>query len=170
MLAKAIPPLAQQRPPQPQRPQLMALQRLAERLTGTPVLGGNTLVLDGETNRILERMAADIDAAQRSLLMEFYIWNAGGLADGVLEAVKRAAARGVACRLLIDDLGAIDWWRGPQPALLRAAGGPAAAGAAARPRKDFVGPRRSSFASEDCGHRWANRLDRQYESGRPRLL
>lgn len=122
MLAKAIPPLAKQNPPQPHRPQLIALQRLAQRLSGTPVLGGNRLALDGATHRVLERIAADIDAAERSLLMEFYIWNAGGLADHVLEAVKRAAARGVACRLLIDDLGAIEWWRGPQPASLRAAG------------------------------------------------
>jgi cardiolipin synthase len=54
--------------------------------------------------------------------MEFYIWNEGGAADEVLEAVIRAAQRGVSCRLLIDALGARPWWKGKQPQQLRDAG------------------------------------------------
>jgi len=40
----------------------------------------------------------------------------------VLEAVIRAAGRGVRCRLLIDALGARPWWKGAQPQRLRDAG------------------------------------------------
>ncbi len=54
--------------------------------------------------------------------MEFFIWNAGGTADEVLEAVIRAAERGVTCRLLVDALGAASWWKGRQPQRLRDAG------------------------------------------------
>jgi cardiolipin synthase A/B len=54
--------------------------------------------------------------------MEFYIWNEGGAADDVVEAVIRAAARGVRCLLLIDALGARPWWKGTQPKRLRGAG------------------------------------------------
>ena len=71
---------------------------------------------------ILEAIARDVDAAQTSVLMEFYIWNEGGRADEVLEAVIRAARRGVSCRLLIDALGARPWWKGKQPQRLRDAG------------------------------------------------
>ena len=68
-------------------------------------------------------ISGDVDAAETSVLMEFYIWNEGGRADDVLEAVIRAAERGVPCRLLIDALGARPWWKGKQPQRLRAAGG-----------------------------------------------
>ena len=46
----------------------------------------------------------------------------GGLADDVLNAVIRAAQRGVHCCLLIDALGARPWWKGDQPKRLREAG------------------------------------------------
>jgi cardiolipin synthase len=37
--------------------------------------------------------------------LEFYIWHAGGVADEVAEALCRAAARGVVCRVLLDAVG-----------------------------------------------------------------
>jgi cardiolipin synthase len=54
--------------------------------------------------------------------MAFYIWHEGGTADAVVEAVIRAARRGVRCRLLIDQLGARPWWRGKQPRRLEEEG------------------------------------------------
>ena len=75
-----------------------------------------------DTQEVLHAIVRDVDAAETSVLMEFYIWNEGGAADGVLESVIRAAQRGVSCRLLIDALGARPWWRGKQPQRLRDAG------------------------------------------------
>ncbi|MGB5618208.1 MAG: hypothetical protein WBM78_15295 [Desulfobacterales bacterium] len=43
------------------------------------------------------------------VLMAFYIWNEGGSADDVPEAVSQAVKRGVYCRLLLDALGAVSW-------------------------------------------------------------
>lgn len=98
------------------------MNRLGLRMTGSPAVRGSKVELLSGTEEIFRRLAADIDAAGTSLLMEFYIWNQGGGADDILDAVIRAARRGVACRLLIDALGAGPWWRGEQPQRLRDAG------------------------------------------------
>ena len=58
-------------------------------------------------------MVADIDAATQNVHLLFYIWLANGNGTKVAEAVQRAARRGVACRVLVDDLGSCDLVRGP---------------------------------------------------------
>lgn len=98
------------------------MDKLGETIMGSRTVCGSELQLISDTQVILEKITEDVDAAQKSVLMEFYIWNAGGLADQVMEAVIRAAKRGVSCRLLIDALGARPWWKGKQPQQLREAG------------------------------------------------
>ncbi len=97
-------------------------------------------------------IAQDVDAAQTSVLMEFYIWNAGGDADAVLEAVIRAAERGVTCRLLIDALGARPWWKTDQPRQLRGRRRPASR-AARRTAPHVGGAYRSALTPQDRGGR-----------------
>lgn len=104
------------------RPQFASISRLGDTLAGSPMVSGSHLELFGDTEAILSQLANDIDAATTSVTMEFYIWNAGGRADDVLEALIRATKRGVHCRVLIDALGARPWWRGDQPQRLREAG------------------------------------------------
>lgn len=99
-----------------------SMGQLGWQLVGSPTVCGSRYELFGETEDILRRISDDIDGAQRSVLMEFYIWGSGGLADEVLAAVIRAQKRGVQCCLLIDSVGARPWWKGKQPAELRAAG------------------------------------------------
>jgi len=103
-------------------PAARGLDQLGRSMVGSPTVRGSTFQLWADTEQILTAIARDVDAARASVLMEFYIWHEGGLADAVLEAVIRAARRGVVCRLLVDALGARPWWRGTQPARLRAAG------------------------------------------------
>lgn len=99
-----------------------AMDRLGRAVVGVPTVAGSTGRLFTDSEEILKQLAADVDAAQTSVLMEFYIWSAGGLADKVLEALIRAAERGVSCRILVDAVGARPWWKGPQPQRLREAG------------------------------------------------
>jgi len=99
-----------------------AMNTLGTRLIGMPTVRGSAAELYCEPDEILKAIARDVRGAERSVLMEFYIWNEGGRADEVLEEVIAAAKRGVTCRILIDHLGARPWWRGKQPARLRAAG------------------------------------------------
>lgn len=103
-------------------PEAEEMDRLATKMVGFPTVTGSTGKLYSVTDETLDALAEDIDRAERSVLMEFYIWNEGGKADRVLEALIRAAQRGVSCRVLIDALGARPWWKGDQPTRLRAAG------------------------------------------------
>lgn len=96
--------------------------RLAQGVLGTPTLIGARLELLDGAPAILSALARDIDAARHTCYLEFYIWNAGGLADQVAEALERAARRGVSCRLLLDAVGSRPFLRGPWPRRLRASG------------------------------------------------
>jgi cardiolipin synthase A/B len=103
-------------------PTAAAMDRLGRSMIGSATVRGSRFQLFSETASILAAIAQDIDAARTSVLMEFYIWNEGGAADEVLEALIRAAGRGVQCRVLVDALGARPWWKGAQPKRLRDAG------------------------------------------------
>jgi cardiolipin synthase len=103
-------------------PAAQGMDRLGRKLGGAPTVRGSSFRMHNVTSEILSAFVSDVDAAKTSLLMEFYIWNEGGAADEVLEAVIRAGQRGVSCRLLVDALGARPWWKGNQPQRLRDAG------------------------------------------------
>ncbi len=104
-------------------PEAREMDRLGRLLVGLPTVSGSTGKMLSRTEDSLRGIAGDVDAAKHSVLMEFYIWSEGGLADEVLESVIRAAKRGVVCRLLIDALGAAPWWKkSAQPNRLREAG------------------------------------------------
>lgn len=104
--------------PDDQRP----LETAANSFFGAPAFTGNRLTLASDTLQVLQHIAADIDRAARSVLVEFYIWNEGGLTAEVRDALIRAAGRGVTCLVLVDAMGAGSWWRGPEPGMLRDAG------------------------------------------------
>ncbi|MEM7145078.1 MAG: cardiolipin synthase [Verrucomicrobiota bacterium] len=103
-------------------PQAAGMDRLGRAAVGFPTVTGSTDELFSDTGEVLDAIARDVDAAERSVLMEFYIWNEGGKADDVLEALIRAAKRGVKCRVLVDAVGGRPWWKGKQPKRLREAG------------------------------------------------
>ncbi|WP_425399509.1 cardiolipin synthase [Aeoliella sp.] len=106
----------------PHSPAARGMDQLGNTMLGIPTVAGSTGELFTDSAEILKRLAADIDAAQTSILMEFYIWNVGGLADKVTEALIRAAERGVQCRVLVDAVGGGKWWKSEQPAQMRKAG------------------------------------------------
>ena len=104
------------------RPEARGMDRLGTALIGVPTVAGSTGKAFTDPQEILRTIAADVDAAEKSVLMEFYIWAEGGLADEVLEALVRAGKRGVSCRVLVDSVGGRPWWKGSQPDRLRQAG------------------------------------------------
>ena len=103
-------------------PMAQGLDRIGRHVAGSPTVRGSQAALISDPQDCLRQIARDIDSAQTNLLMEFYIWAEGGTADDVLDAVIRAAERGVHCRILVDALGSRPWWRGTQPRRLRDAG------------------------------------------------
>jgi cardiolipin synthase len=86
-------------------PESLAVSRLPEGALGIPVLSGNRLEIMDAAEPILRSIIADIDQAGHFCHLEFYIWNEGGTADEVCEALMRAATRGVTCRVLLDAMG-----------------------------------------------------------------
>ena len=112
-------------PPQTTEPAEKRFAQLAHLVrisSGHPVTGGNHVRLLSDTDEILQSFAADIDAAQHCCLMAFYIVDGSGRVASVLEALMRAAQRGVRCQLLADALGSQGFWRSAWPGKLRAAG------------------------------------------------
>ncbi len=91
------------------RPQLgeraMEAVKLAEHLGYMPILDGNDVELIAETEVFIDRLVADIDAAQDHVHLLFYIYADDSTGRRVAEALYRAAARGVKCRLLVDAVG-----------------------------------------------------------------
>ena len=79
--------------------------RLARDLGMLPNFGGNAVeLLTGYTDT-LERIARDIDAAQVSVHLCFYIFASDGMTAPVIAALGRAVQRGVKCRVLVDAFG-----------------------------------------------------------------
>lgn len=81
------------------------LSRLAQLSIGLPPMPGNAIELIGDWQSVFDRLIEDINAAQSTCHLEFYIWHLGGRVEDVAEALINASRRGVTCRILVDALG-----------------------------------------------------------------
>lgn len=81
------------------------LFRMGEAINGFAPVGGNTARLMADSNAGINEMVADMDAASDHIHLIFYIWLQDNNGLKVVEALKRAAARGVVCRAMADGLG-----------------------------------------------------------------
>src|SRR3954462_8830646 len=91
---------------QPNIPETYAhLFRLGHSVNGFEPLGGNCASLLADSNTTIDSMVADIDAAQDHVHLISYIWLPDNNGLKVVEALKRAATRHVACRVMADGLG-----------------------------------------------------------------
>ena len=98
------------------------LARFVQGRSGYAPTGDNGVRLMADSDEILQAFVDDIDAAQHCCLLEFDIVEGTGRVEAVLEALMRAAGRGVRCQLLADALGSSSFWRSSWPQRLRAAG------------------------------------------------
>jgi len=90
-------------PPVPDR--CTPLFKQGESVNGFRPVGGNSAELMSDSNSGIDAMVADMDAAIDHVHLIFYIWLADNNGLKVVEALKRAAGRGVACRAMADGLG-----------------------------------------------------------------
>ncbi len=81
------------------------LFRVGCSISGYSPVGGNTAQLMADSNTTIDRMMEDIDSAQEHVHLLFYIWLPDQNGCKIIDALKRAAARGVKCRAMADDLG-----------------------------------------------------------------
>lgn len=81
-------------------------------ISGFAPVGGNTGHLLDDSNSTINAIVADIDAATEHVHLLFYIWLSDTNGRKVVDAMVRAAQRGVTCRVIVDDLGSRDFIRG----------------------------------------------------------
>jgi cardiolipin synthase A/B len=98
------------------------LLHYVERVLGFPALPGNHIELLSDFQSIFDRLVADIDAARSTVHLCFYIWHGDGRTADIVDALIRAAKRGVQCRALADAMGSKAFLESPQVSRLREAG------------------------------------------------
>ncbi|MDG2222225.1 MAG: cardiolipin synthase [Rubripirellula sp.] len=95
---------------------------VAKSISGFSAAGGNSAQLMADSNATIDSMVADIDAAQQHVHLVFYIWLSDNNGCKMMEALKRAAARGVKCRAMADSLGSRALIKSPHWKAMRDAG------------------------------------------------
>jgi cardiolipin synthase len=84
---------------------LTSLSKYIDKLTDTSLLDGN-LIEPLTTGQVAyDAMIAAIDAAERSVALETYIFDNDAAGQRFVEALARAQSRGCQVRVLIDDVG-----------------------------------------------------------------
>lgn len=76
-----------------------------EAVGGMQALSGNRLALLEEGDGAIDRLVEAIDAARDHVHVLFYIWLPDASGAKITEAIIRAEARGVQCRVIVDALG-----------------------------------------------------------------
>ena len=78
---------------------------LANQRLGVPCILGNELHILDTPESIMRSIIHDINQAEKSINMVFYIWSAQGLVSEVTQALINARQRGVAIHILLDSVG-----------------------------------------------------------------
>ena len=99
-----------------------ALSRAFCGMMGLPVQAGNDVELLANSAHGFDRLIADVNAAEKTIDLEFFIWSEGGRADAFADELLAAAQRGVKCRLLVDAVGSMHFIRGKRIRQMRAGG------------------------------------------------
>ena len=99
-----------------------AVFRQALGAIGAPALTGNTLSLLNQSHNIFDALIKDINAAEVSCKLLFYIWLEGGQVEAVQNALIRASERGVRCKVLVDAVGSKDFLESLSFTTLKSAG------------------------------------------------
>lgn len=93
---------------------------LCERLTGLPIISGNSVEFHTRAADVIDSIIADLDRASHHAHLLFYIFKHDETGRRVAAALARAARRGVECRLLIDGVGSKNALRGLSREMRRA--------------------------------------------------
>lgn len=98
------------------------VSRIGTRWTGFGVYSGHQMQLLTSPKTIFERLIEDIDSAERTILIEFYIIYPKGRVLDVLRALAVAAERGVECHILADSVGSFSFFNSSEHQALEQAG------------------------------------------------
>lgn len=90
-----------------------------DRMTETRTTPGNVCHVELDNGAARRRLLELVDAAERSIHLQFYLVRAGSFADRLGAHLVRAARRGVKVRLLVDALYSLDGVAGATNAVVR---------------------------------------------------
>ncbi|MGO3282141.1 MAG: cardiolipin synthase [Psychrobacter sp.] len=98
------------------------VSQIGTRWTGLGVFPGHNMQLLTDPNAIFQGLVNDINTAQYTILMEFYIIYPKGQVLEVIEALSAAAQRGVECHILADSVGSFSFLNSSEHDALERAG------------------------------------------------
>lgn len=79
--------------------------RLHHARTGAPITYGNAVTIFTHGTEKFAALLRDIQDAQESIHLEYFIWRPSKVGKELIEALTRKAAEGVAVRVVLDDWG-----------------------------------------------------------------
>lgn len=85
---------------------MASLRRLGQRVTGLPLVGGNHIDMLSTGDETYDAFCAAIDAAERSVILETYIFDRDRVGLRIADRLISARKRGVEVRVLVDAVGA----------------------------------------------------------------
>lgn len=88
-------------------PYLVPVVQLGNELGAQPMLQGNRATMTFEYEHVFASIARDIDQAKRYVHIQFYIFVLDDTTKVLFEAMRRAIARGVEVRVLLDHVSAV---------------------------------------------------------------
>lgn len=86
--------------------ELVRFGALGRKLGDMCITRGNDFLLIDREEAFIRSLAADVESARISVHLLFYIFARDSMTEPLFRALEGAAARGVACRVLVDALGA----------------------------------------------------------------
>lgn len=82
------------------------MKTLGDRVARRPLMTGNTIEMLDSGDEAYPAMKAAIDGAERSILLETYIFDRDPIGHRIADALIEAVKRGISVRVLIDAVGA----------------------------------------------------------------
>ncbi|HEY8748735.1 MAG TPA: cardiolipin synthase [Tepidisphaeraceae bacterium] len=83
-------------------PEYAIMVRQAEKISTMPVVAGNCVDFIGDSPQMIDRLISDIDTAEHHVHLLYYMFSNDQSGQRTAEAARRAASRGVKCRVLAD--------------------------------------------------------------------
>jgi len=86
--------------------ELVRFGALGRKLGDMCITRGNDFLLIDREDAFIRSLASDVESAKSTVHLLFYIFARDSVTEPLFRAIEGAAARGVACRVLVDALGA----------------------------------------------------------------
>lgn len=96
--------------------------KLCKNIQGIPGTKVHNLKIFTSTQNTIENLIKDILLAKNNIEIMFYIWQPGGIADKVAEALIMVSHQGIHCRLILDSAGSSLFFRSPWVKIMKNAG------------------------------------------------